>query len=236
MPPKEYQGRFAEISKLSPTTKHFALEVEGVERFDFLPGQFASFILPIQVRDPIRSYSIASPPEGTNCFDLCLNLIQDGPGSSFLFGLEPGAVIPFTGPWGNFVIRGPSEAPKAFIATGTGIAPIRAQVHWLFRQGFKGDVWLIFGVRDEQEILYREEWEKLVRGHPNFRYIPTLSKPSELWQGHRGYVYVQLEEYLLNRKDVEYYLCGRKTMVEHVRSILTGWGVERRGVRFEKFD
>jgi CDP-4-dehydro-6-deoxyglucose reductase len=237
MAAQPYQGRFVAIRKISPTTKHFAVELLGeTGRFEYLPGQFASFTLPIPVRDPIRPYSIASPPEGTNRFDLCLNWIQDGPGSAFLFGLEPGAVLPFTGPWGSFVLRGPSEAPKAFIATGTGIAPIRAQLHWLFRQGFKGEAWLLFGARNEQEILYHEEWMKLAREHPNFRYIPTLSKPGSLWQGPQGYVQVQLEDYLKGRKDVEYYLCGRRLMVEHVRSILAGWGVERRGMRFERFD
>lgn len=194
------------------------------------------FLLPIQDRDPVRPYSIASPPGVTTRFDLCLNLIQDGPGSSFLFGLEPGAVLPFTGPWGTFVLRGPTESPKAFIATGTGIAPIRAQIHWLFGKGFSGEAWLIFGAREEQEILYGEEWEKLAGERSHFHYLPTLSKPGGNWQGHRGYVQVQLERHLLKRTDMEYYLCGRRAMVEEVRGILKDWGLERRQVRFERYD
>jgi CDP-4-dehydro-6-deoxyglucose reductase len=231
-----HHARLLEVRPLSPTTKHFLLEAIGEERFEFLPGQFVSLLLPIPVPDPTRSYSMASPPEGTNRFELCLNRIQGGPGSAYLFGLEPGSEVPFTGPWGTFAMRRISEAPKAFIATGTGIAPIRSQIRWLFRQGFAGEAWLLFGARNEQEILYREEWEALASENPNFRSLPTLSRPGGSWAADRGYVQVQLEKRLKGRTDMEYYLCGRGAMVNEVSGMLEGWGVEKKRIKHEKFD
>lgn len=232
----ERRARLLEVRDLSPTTKHFLLEALGEDRFEFLPGQFVSLLLPIPVPDPTRSYSMASPPEGTNRFELCLNRIQGGPGSAYLFGLGPGAEVPFTGPWGAFAIRRLTEAPKVFIATGTGIAPIRSQIRWLFKQGFSGEAWLVFGARNEGEMLYREEWETLASEHPNFRFLPTLSRPDVSWKGERGYVQVQLKKRLKGRKDMEYYLCGRGAMVNEVSGMLEGWGVEKKRIKHEKFD
>jgi ferredoxin-NADP reductase len=171
-----------------------------------------------------------------NRFELCLNRIQGGPGSAYLFGLELGAEVPFTGPWGTFAMRRMTEAPKAFIATGTGIAPVRSQLRWLFAQGYSGQAWLVFGVRNEEEMLYREEWETLAREHPNFRYLPTLSRPDDSWEGEQGYVQVQLEKHLKGRTDMEFYLCGRGAMVREVRGLLEGWGVEKKRIRSERYD
>ncbi len=79
------------------------------------------------------------------------------------------------------------------IATGTGIAPMRAYTQWLFPENGPDrsqgkDIWLVYGTRHETDIYYHEEFEALARRKPNFHYLLTLSRAQESWGGLRGYV------------------------------------------------
>jgi CDP-4-dehydro-6-deoxyglucose reductase len=95
---------------------------------------------------------------------------------------------------------------------------------------------LLFGVRHERGLMYREEFEELERKHSNFRFWPTLSRPEERWTGRSGHVQKQLFEALGERTDVNVFICGLKAMVDDVRAILKSSGFERKRIIFEKYD
>ncbi len=186
-----------------------------------------------------RAYSIASPPRGDSRFDLCLNRVPGGMFSNYLSDLAPGATLDFTGPHGFFTVQSPVEHDLVFIATGTGIAPIRGMLADLFvRNLLTGhETWLLFGVRYPETILYRKEFEQLAAVQPNFHFVPTLSRPPAGWRGRTGYVQKQLREMFTGRKDFNAYLCGLKAMVDDVRKILKEeFGLDRKQIRYEKYD
>src|SRR5213079_2812887 len=91
----------------------------------FRPGQFISCLLPVGEERLIRPYSIASSPEEGDCLELVVDRVPGGPGSHYLFGLQIGATLRFTGPWGTFTLDRAPAGEAVFIADGTGIAPIR---------------------------------------------------------------------------------------------------------------
>src|ERR1700737_2135453 len=116
---------------LSVQTKHLDFEVSAVPRFGFVAGQWLSFKTNKPDGDEItRPYSIASPPGEDNRFALCLNRVQDGFMSNFLCDMKQGQEIRGQGPFGDFILRPPLR-DTVFVATGTGIAPFRAMMHWL---------------------------------------------------------------------------------------------------------
>jgi ferredoxin-NADP reductase len=221
-------------------TKHFEFEIGDGQPFDYLPGQFISMDVIVDGREVLRSYSLASSPHHDHRFDLCLNIVPDGVVSPWLFHLKPGDQIEFTGPWGSFVLREPMDPVSAFIATGTGIAPIRAMLQYAFREGGPAaasrEVWLIFGVRSEADILYREEFEQLAREHANFRFVPTLSRPGPGWRGATGYVQQQIVQHLGQKSGFHAYICGLKKMVDDVRRQLEGMGYPASALSYEKYD
>jgi hypothetical protein len=108
-----------------------------MESFPFSPGQFVSAV----AEDPngkqqTRAYSIASAANG-NRFELCVNRVENGFFSNHLADLPDlpvGGTIQIHGPHGHFILRSPSPTPS-FIATGTGIAPMRGFTQWLFPGG-----------------------------------------------------------------------------------------------------
>jgi ferredoxin-NADP reductase len=225
---------------LSEQTKHLELAVEGLDEFRFTPGQFVSIKqTKPDGKEHTRAYSIASAPRANATFDLCLNRVDSGFLSNWLCDLEEGATVKFHGPHGLFTLREPSK-DAVFIATGTGIAPIRGMVHWLFEQPQRNrdhEYWLVFGTRYEHSIYYRGEFEQIERDNPNFHYVPTLSRGDDDWTGGRGYVQDHVREVVRERSDMQAYICGLHQMVDANRKLLKdemGW--DRKQIVFERYD
>src|SRR3954467_11943004 len=96
-----------------------------------------------------RAYFMASAPYAGNRYDLCLNRVADGFFSSLLCDMKPGDAVEFHGPHGTFTLHEPLR-DLLLVATGTGIAPMRGFVQWLFsneRPCPTCEVKLVFGTR-----------------------------------------------------------------------------------------
>lgn len=239
IPPQNFRAILRRVLPLTPSTKHFEWELVDGGPFEFYAGQFVSLEVPRDSEPEGRPYSIASAPRDQKSFDLCLNRVEGGFVSNYLCDLAPGAIVALNGPHGSFTVSRPVEQELVFIATGTGIAPIRGMLEEIF--GAHGDVsrdvTLIFGVRHPETILYRSEFEALAARHSRFHFVPTLSRPPAEWQGQTGYVQEHLRRLFAGRKDFKAYICGLKAMVDEVRFILKQeFGLDRKQIRFEKYD
>jgi len=223
-----------ETYELAPQVRHFIFSVPEVEQLHFKAGQFVSFNEVLNGKKITRPYSIASLPSD-NKFELCLNLVEEGLFSPFLFAMKPGDAVEMSAPLGFFVVRNPAKE-AVFIATGTGIAPFRGMAPDYLSHPHANQLTLIFGVRYENSLYYRAEFEELARKHSNFRFWPTLSRPEPTWSGRGGHVQIHLLEAIGDRRDLDVYICGLKAMVDDVRAILKGLGFDRKQIVFEKYD
>jgi len=232
------KAKLIDSREIAPGVRHFEFEALGVERLDFLPGQFTSFTDVIEGQEITRAYSVASAPSETNRFELCLNRVEPGHLSPRLFEMKPGDRMEMRQPLGLFVMRQPPR-DSIFIATGTGIAPFRSilQAHL---NASSPPFTLLFGVRYESHLLYRSEFEELAQRYPQFRFWPTLTRPEAGWNGRQGRVQAHLAEAIgaigERRGEVDFYLCGLKEMVDEVRGILKSQGYERKQIFYEKYD
>jgi ferredoxin-NADP reductase len=178
---------------------HFGFVLDELESFPYLSGQFVSAVAPdANGKQQTRAYSLASAANG-NRFELCVNRVEEGFFSNHLADLPDlpiGATIQIHGPHGHFTLHEPIT-DSILVATGTGIAPMRGYLQWLFPEdGPDGEtdrsngkqIWLVYGTRHESDIYYRAEFEALARRKPNFHYLPTLSRAEASWTGLRGYV------------------------------------------------
>jgi len=128
-----------------------------------------------------------------------------------------------------------SPKRKVFVATGTGIAPFYSMIAAYLKEGGAAEVDLYWGLRHEEDIFWQKEFEQLSRTHPNFRFVLTLSQPSDTWQGKRGHVGDHLFAEEKNLSGSDFYLCGNKDMVADMRAKLTAAGVPDMQVKFELF-
>jgi len=231
------QARLIESREIAPGVRHFGFEAMGVDRLEFVPGQFTSFTEMIGGKEITRAYSLASAPSGNNRFELCLNRVEAGHLSPRLFDMQPGDRIQMLQPLGMFVLRQPPR-DSILIATGTGIAPFRSMLQAHLKTSSCAFT-LLFGVRYESHLLYRQEFEEMARVHANFRFWPTLTRPDSGWTGRLGRVQAHLTEaigLLGDRRDVDFYLCGLKEMVDETRVLLKSQGFDRKQIFYEKYD
>jgi ferredoxin-NADP reductase len=235
-----YTARLIRSLPLSDFTKHLEFEIPSLARFGFVAGQWLSLKADKPDGEEItRAYSIASVPNEFNKFALCLNRVQDGFMSNFLCDMKEGDELPAQGPFGNFILRPPMR-DTILIATGTGIAPFRSMLQWLFHAPEERHehhrIWLLFGSRYEKDIYYHEEFLQLAREHSNFEYLPTLSRGDENWKGLRGYVQEHVPGIVGGRTDMHAYICGLKKMITANRDLLKGLGWDRKSIIYEAYD
>ena len=228
----EGEAELIEWREMASNVRHFIFDAP--EPLLFQPGQFVSFSGTFEGKPITRAYSIVSTPNGRR-FDLCLNLVPGGIFSSYLFNLASGDRVHMKGPYGAFTFRSPAM-DSVLIATGTGIAPIRSMLLDRLAKDFENRYTLLFGVRHERGILYRDDFERLAEEHPNFRFWPTLTRPGTGWTGRTGRIQDHLAEAIGDRRDVPLYLCGLKCMVDEVRALAKSWGFDRRQIAYEKYD
>jgi NAD(P)H-flavin reductase len=228
------KARLIESRTIAPEIRHFVFDVPEVEQLPYLPGQFVSFSRDFDGKRVTRAYSTASPPNG-NRFELCLNRVQDGIFSPWLFEMSPGDTVDMKGPLGYFTWKQPVR-DSILVATGTGIAPFRAMLLAYLGSGGTSRITLVFGVRHFDSLLYREEFEQLAARHSNFEFIPTLSRPKPDWPGCCGHVQSHVLEALGERRDLDIYICGLKLMVDDMRTRLKDLGFDRKQIISEKYD
>ncbi len=240
---------------------HLEFTVNELPAFDFAPGQFVSMVADdANGKSHTRAYSIASAMR-ENQFDLCVNRVPGGFFSNLLCDLEPGQTVPFHGPHGLFLLRQPLT-DGIFIATGTGIAPMRGFTQHLFPdagphagEDLSGgrEFWLVYGTRYPTELYYADYFEQLARDHQNFHYLSTLSRPEASWTGRKGYVQEFVAQVVEERAakgvhapvataaepagfDIHAYICGLNEMVSATRERLMSFGWQRKQVIFERYD
>lgn len=228
--------------QLSQQTRHLEFRVKDMSAFSFLPGQFLSLVANKEGREITRAYSLASAPGGLQ-FDLCLNRVENGFFSNLLCDMQEGEAVSFHGPHGLFTLRNPLK-DAIFICTGTGVAPFRGYVQWLFSdpQRVQGrEFWLVYGTRYEETIYYRDEFERVAASYPQFHYLPTLSRGGESWTGLRGYVQEHARQIMNSlpaerRSELHAYICGLNLMVKANRAVLAELGLDRKSILYERYD
>lgn len=228
-------GKVIRIEDETSDTKRYWIEVPELTSFDFTPGQFVTLDLPIHEKPNKRwrSYSIASNPDGTNVFELVIVLNKEGAGTPWLWtNVTIGSELTFRGAQGVFVLHEPIEKDLFLICTGTGIAPFRSMVRDIKKNNKQHkNIYLIFGCRTKDTLLYYPELKQLQDELPGFHYIPTLSR--EQWEGRSGYVHPVYEELLADKRDAGFFLCGWRGMIDEAKKRITDMGYDRKAIHQE---
>lgn len=199
------------------------------ENFDFIAGQFVQFEVPFEGKIYWRSYSICSTPD-KDYLEFCTKLIWGGKATRMFDGAVVGEEFVINMPRGVFVCPKESAVNTVFVATGVGVAPIASMVEDLILKTNK-QVALVFGVRNEEDIFWKDKFESLAEHYANFKFVLTLSQPSLEWTGKKGRVTELLSNFV--GKEVNYFICGSVEMVKDVRALLIMAGVNTKSIHFE---
>jgi benzoate/toluate 1,2-dioxygenase reductase subunit len=225
----------AEILKVEALSVHrIRLSVRPLEGAlpMFLPGQYVNVTAPTEKVK--RPYSFTSAPgAGVATF-----LIRNVPGGKMSTYLETkaktGDRLLFNGPFGSFYLRAPRR-PILFLAGGTGVGPILSMLEHLAARGANDQpVRLVYGARDDADLVEVERIEALAARIPKFTYDTTCSLPGSQ-HPLTGHVTDHFSVGALNNGDVDVYLCGPPEMVESGRHHVANLGLLPANIHFEKF-
>jgi len=229
------KGIVIKIENETPDTRRFWIQVPELNAFDFISGQFVTLDLPIHEKSNKRwrSYSIASRPDGTNIIELLIVLNPQGLGTNYLFNeVFEGSELTLRGPQGVFVLQQPIEKDIFLICTGTGIAPFRSMLQHIFHQQIPHKkIYLIYGCRKKDNLMYFNEMTSLQNEMKDFTYIPTLSR--EDWEGNTGYVHSIYEALCESKNPAYFFLCGWKDMIDDAKKRIMDLGYDKKDIHFE---
>jgi ferredoxin-NADP reductase len=143
----------------------YELRCEKPLEFSFKPGQFVLFDVPLldNAKDiQPRAYSIASAPFDPDLL-FVIKLVQNGRASRWIEkALDAGTPVNVQGSFGAFTLDAAPGKPYIFIATGTGIAPLRSQILWALKEmKDTRQMHLLFGVLKPEDLFWADEWRKL---------------------------------------------------------------------------
>ena len=218
----------AHVVDIAPDTRALHLRLPPDTRFQFIPGQFVSCLLPVGDADIVRAYTIASHPEDLPAIEIVLDLVPNGQGSHYLFGLGVGDTLRFTGPWGTFTLDQAPAAECVFIAEGTAIAPIRPMLRRALETGSGHAVRLHHAATRADHLLYDAEFRAVATAHPRFTYEPLLG--ADLFT-HIERRYVAGDD----DRTRHFYVCAVGAVAHRLRDLLRGAGYARRAVQYEKW-
>lgn len=230
------EGEIIDIRDETEMVKRFFIKMPDDYPFGFKAGQFIMINLPIDHKYKNRSYSIASAPNDEKWFELCIVLNPPGIGTPYMWeNYKVGDRVMVSKVLGKFGLPDVIDRDLCFICTGTGIAPLRSMVLDIFNRNIPHkNIYMVFGTRYEKDILYRDEMESLSKSHPEFNFMPVLSR--EEWSGRKGYVHSVYQELFKGSEPAYFYLCGWKDMLNETRKNLESIGYAKNFIRFESYD
>ena len=190
----------------------------------------------------VRSYSIASAPNGENRVEITVERLPDGEISPYLTReVAVSDSLELRGPIGGwFVWRAEQTEPIQLVAGGSGIVPLMAMIRTRAAAGNHAPFRLLYSLREPAAVLYREELE-------------VLSKPSQDSPVTVEYAYTRAvpKDYPRppGRIDAALiagttwpaslaptcYVCGPTSFVETAASLLIACGQKPDRIRTERF-
>ncbi len=186
--------------------------------FVFYAGQYMEILL----KEGGRSYSIANAPHQAGSLVFHVRLHEGGLFSPQLFDgrLKAGSIIRLRGPLGSFYLNENSHKDLILLATGTGLAPIKAILQHLAHDQSDRHVHIYYGARTAQDLYDEADLVALLAQLPNARYTPVLSRADDAWQGARGYITEHVLRDFTDLSLYEVYACGSPDMIRESKQAL----------------
>lgn len=210
------------LTKMSNDVLKVVLRLPSSIDFTFISGQYVNII-----KGSIkRSYSIANNQRVDGKLEFFIKKYQNGQMSQYLFEeAKINDLLRIEGPLGTFFLRESKFKNIVFLATGTGIAPVKSILEQLNEndQFFKNKkVWIFWGGRHQKDIF----WKPNINDS-NFNFTPVLSREDVTWEGEKGYVQDALLKQKLNLNDAQVYACGSLDMIKCSQQVLTDNGLHK---------
>lgn len=202
------------------------------DKLNFLPGQYIDVIIPNGLR---RSYSISNAPRLDGLFSLQIKRIKNGLMSNYWFNkAKINDLLRVEGPLGSFYLRkNQNQDFLILLATGTGIAPIKAILEQINSakecNNFK-QIILYWGGRYENDLYWNPSFKNLP-----FIYCPVLSREKSKCISKAGYVQDNVINDKVSLDKSVVYACGSEVMIQSAIKVLCKNGLLKQNFYSDAF-
>ncbi len=224
----------------TPRVKSFGLDVPDFGRFR--AGQHVDIRLTApDGYQAQRSYSIASAPEGADELQITVELIEDGEVSPYFHDVvREGDQFELRGPIGGpFTWTVNQGGPLLLVGGGSGVVPLMSMLRRrAAREGEPVEAALLYSSRSLDEVIYRDELERMAGEDQRFDLSLTLTREQPPgWSGGARRVDMQMLDGVIDRlgEPGMSYVCGPTGFVESVASLLVDRGLAPETIRTERF-
>jgi ferredoxin-NADP reductase/DMSO/TMAO reductase YedYZ heme-binding membrane subunit len=200
----------------------------GALPFEHIAGQYINLHLTIDGKRVNRSYTIASSPtRGAYCE---ISVKKVGYGSGHLHDTwREGQRVKVSAPAGKFYFAGHEAERVVLVAGGIGITPMMSVVRSLTDRGWKGDMHLLFSVREPKDVVFNAEIAYLEARHPNLHVEIVVTSE-------RGHITREIiEKAVPGLKKGPVMLCGPDPMMTAMRKLFVDIGVPDAEIHQEAF-
>lgn len=232
IPPRKISPcRISSLERPRDDVLRVGLRLPPADPLKFLAGQYVDVTAKNGTR---RSYSIANAPRADGTLELHIRRVEGGAMSRYWF--ETAAVndlLRVSGPQGTFFLREREVSTLVLLATGTGIAPIKAILEDLAAVEVDRRprrIMVLWGGRAASDLY----WDPRSVGL-ELDYIPVVSRPDASWSGAEGHVQDVLVSSGSIMNDAVVYACGSVRMIESARRTLVGVGLDSHAFHSDAF-
>lgn len=226
--------RIQSLERLAPDVLKVMLRLPPSNMPSFLPGQFFDVIGPGGLR---RSYSAANASiESTGGLELHVREVPGGAMSDYWFRqAKVNDLLRLDGPLGTFFMREANDDTVVFLATGTGIAPVKAMLEGIAASpsaSRPARIVVYWGARTEQDHYWQPEAALAGLG---IDFVWVCSRPGAGWSGARGHVQ---DVFLGSSPDLartRVYACGSNDMIEAAAARLAEAGLPSNRMHSDAF-
>ena len=208
------------INMVAPDILQVRLRFPPSTNFYFVPGQYVDVIGPTGVR---RSYSFATADFSTRQVELHIRNVDSGVMSDYWFKkAKVGDLLRIHGPLGTFSLREIQDMDLLFLATGTGIAPVKSMVDAVLSNSYCSprSITVLWGNREQCDF-----YMDMNRELDFYKYVPVLSRPDGTWMGEVGYVQEVAIGMFHALQNVCVYACGSPSMINSAKHQLIESGL-----------
>ena len=202
------------IEKLSDDVIKIVLRIPPNSNFNFNSGQYVNIIK----GNLTRSYSIANSSNHKNQLEFFIKKYANGLMSAYFFKeAKINDLLRLEGPIGTFFFRDFNFKNIIFLATGTGIAPIKSILEGLenSHEQYQNKIfWVIVGARYQKDLFWKPNFKNL-----HIKYIPVLSRPENDWNGAKGYVQDIVLNQQIDLENTQVYACGSNDMINSAKEL-----------------
>ena len=228
----------SDIIDETPTTKTFRLVSREGYLPPFLAGQYIALFAELDGIRTSRPYSISSPPNQTGFYEITVRRVENGFVSGFLLDqVKRGDLLESSGPSGNFYYNPLfHHRTMVCIAGGSGITPFRSMIREIVECGLKRTVYLFYGNRSLDDVIFHEELLSLSDRFENINYLPVIEEPGDGYGGDTGFITGDLiKKTLVDLSEKTFYLCGPQGLYDFCEPELEKLGIPRRKIRKEVY-